>query len=132
METETQQNPTPAPLTFKADPVAFNAALAKLISGLKRDTDKAVTQIRQGYKGTGSKSYARQIWIRIEGHGRGGPDLWLEKGYVRIGGIIPLHKGIEKPGRVYGDDSPATVYAWIVETIKAAIPMIASDPGGVN
>lgn len=106
-----------ATLKFADDPVGYNTALAKLVGGLKKNKATGVSAVRQGYKGTGSKAYARQIWLKVPDHERGGPDLWLENGYAKIGGIISMPNTIPAV-RKYGEDAPEVVYNWIVDTMQ--------------
>lgn len=104
-------------LKYAEDPVGYNTALAKLMQGLKKDKATGVSAVRQGYKGTGGKAYGRQIWVKMPAHERGGPDVWLENGYVKVGGIIAIPNGIPH-ARKYGEDPPQVVYNWIADTFK--------------
>lgn len=61
----------------------FNTALAKRMQSLK--TDMGAAYVRQGYRGTGSHSHRRQIWVGITPHMS--VDMWLEESCVRLGGI---------------------------------------------
>lgn len=103
-------------LKFSAEPIAYNAALAKLMQKLKKDV--GATAIRQGYKGGGKQSHRRQIWVSMPDHSRGGPDVWLDNGYVKIGGVIQVPAEVPRM-RQYGDDTPETVYGWIRDALKA-------------
>lgn len=102
---------------YADDPVAYNAQLAKLMQQLKRDKSLGVTGVRQGYKGTGSTAHKRQIWAKVPSHERGGPDIWLDSGFVKVGGIIDIPKTIPSTMK-YGDESPEAVYKWISDTMK--------------
>lgn len=94
---------------------AHNDALAKLIQkNLKADLP-SVTMQRQGYKGTGSKSYKRQIVVRFEGDRV--TDLWLEDGTVRVGGVY-AHGGSSVAFRV-ADRSPEESYQMLLDTLRA-------------
>ena len=111
----------------------FNTKLAKLMQGLKKEG--LALKVQQGYKGTGSKSAHRQIWVNftdkikpLDGapaHDfRGTTDVWLESAHVRIGGVVPFTaiKGevlSRNPAMSYKDQTPETVYAWIVEQFKS-------------
>jgi hypothetical protein len=102
---------------YADNPVAYNAQLAKLMGQLKRDKSTGVTGVRQGYKGTGSKAHKRQVWAKVPSHERGGPDIWLDSGFVKVGGIIDIPKTIPSTMK-YGDESPEAVYKWISDTMK--------------
>jgi hypothetical protein len=107
----------PAVAKYADNPAAYNTQLAKLMAQLKRDKNLGVTGVRQGYKGTGSQAHKRQIWVKVPSHERGGPDVWLEGGFVRVGGIIDIPKSIPNTKK-YGDESPEQVYNWIADTLK--------------
>lgn len=107
----------PSVTKYSENPEAYNAQIAKLVAQLKKDKSTGVTGIRQGYKGTGSKAYKRQMWAKMPEHERGGPDIWLDKGYVRVGGIVGLPKDIPSV-KQYGDESPEAVYKWIADTMQ--------------
>jgi hypothetical protein len=66
------------------DWLTYNTQLAKYMQRLKRDA--AATSIAQNYRGTGSRSYRRQLWI----HFKSGAviDVWLENGYAKLGGVV--------------------------------------------
>lgn len=104
-------------LKYAEDPVGYNTALAKLMQGLKKEKGAGVSAVRQGYKGAGAKAYGRQIWVKMPDHERGGPDVWLENGYVKVGGIIAIPNNIPHL-RKYGEDPPKVVYNWIADTLK--------------
>lgn len=115
-------------LKFAVDPNAYNTALAKLMNTkLKREVSE-VDGVRQNYKGTGSKAHRRQLYVKIPTHSRGGPDVWLDSGYVRIGGVISIPKSIPAE-RKYGDDAPETVYGWIRDTLKQIIDWESTQLG---
>ena len=79
---------------------SFNAELARLMKGLKKDIGAG--NVRQGYKGTGSNSYRRQIFVRmpdmvslpdgVTGKAvcRDGKcvDVWLNNTDVMVGGVM--------------------------------------------
>lgn len=118
--TEPPAAPGPAPAAqaskYSDDPNAYNAALAKMMGKLKKDV--GATGVNQNYKGTGKQSHRRQVFVRLPDHERGGPDVWLDSGHVKVGGVIGTPKGIPNQ-RSYGDDPPEKVYAWIRDTLKA-------------
>ena len=107
----------PAVSKYDENPEAYNAQLAKLMAQLKRDKSTGVTGIRQGYKGTGGKAHKRQIWAKVPSHERGGPDIWLDSGFVKVGGIIDIPKTIPSTKK-YGDETPEAIYRWIADTMK--------------
>lgn len=108
----------PSVSKYEENPEAYNAQLAKLMQQLKRDKSTGVTGIRQGYKGTGKQAHKRQIWAKMPEHERGGPDIWLETGFVKVGGIIDIPKVIPSVKK-YEGESPEAVYRWIADTMKA-------------
>jgi hypothetical protein len=67
----------------------FNTALSKRLKLLKKDLG-AVT-VSQGYKGTGSRVYRRQIFVRFSNDKV--IDLWLEDEYVLLGGVCMTNYG---------------------------------------
>ena len=82
-------------------------ALARELKRLKKDL--GASNVRQGYKGTGSKAHKRQIWIRTS---QGVIDLWLEGAVVGMGGVVgtslpPIACTVEgvlrEPSAVYDD-----------------------------
>lgn len=94
----------------------FNDTLAKLLRGLKRDA--GVARIQQGYKGTGSQSARRQIFIRYPDDTC--TDLWLEHGRVEFQGVIS-YGGIAKiPPMRHGENTPEQSYKAIVAALSAA------------
>lgn len=108
----------PAVTKYADNPAAYNAQIAKLMAQLKRDKNLGVTGVRQGYKGTGSQAHKRQIWVKVPSHERGGPDVWLDSGFVKVGGIIDIPKSIPSMKK-YEGESPEAVYKWIADTLKA-------------
>jgi len=115
MEETTNATPT-------TDSNAYNAALAKLLGKLKKDM--GAKQVRQGYHGTGSQAHSRQMWVRLA-NGRL-LDLWLEAGYVQIGGVI-RGTGLGENQRYirHNGASPAETYAEVLrvlKTIPAPVP----------
>lgn len=103
---------------YAADPDAYNSKLAKLLNRLKKDV--GAESVRQNYKGTGKQSHRRQLYVRLPFHERGGPDVWLDSGFVQVGGVIPVPKSIPSK-HDYGDSSPEQVYQWIRDTLKAVV-----------
>ena len=90
--------------------VEYNTKLAKLMQGLKKSAGASMT--RQNYRGTGSKLAVRQIWVRFNSGAV--LDVWLEKGQVRLGGIVsnggkgPMAKMVfphanKTPEQIYAD-----------------------------
>ncbi len=69
----------------------FNASLAKKLKSLKKDL--GATNIRQGYKGTGSKSHRRQIWVSFP---NASIDIWLEEFTIKLGGVCGTGSGLVK------------------------------------
>ena len=96
------------------DPVAFNAAVAKLI-GKNLKKDAGASAIRQNYKGTGKQAHRRQLYINIGD--AAGVDVWLDSGYVNIGGVLSAPKGFETK-KMMGDMTPEQVYQWLSGTLK--------------
>jgi len=92
------------------DPLTYNTVLAKQLQKLKRDA--GAETITQNYRGTGSKAYRRQLFVRFKSGAT--IDLWLEKNHIGFGGVVR----ISPPGTVdtmqrgiaYGDLSPEQVY----------------------
>jgi hypothetical protein len=100
------------------DPVAFNAALAKLLQRLKKDAGASL--IRQNYRGTGSQAFRRQLFTRFtDGTAM---DIWLNKNYVNFMSLYNADgrpNNREKPEEIpYGDKTPEQVYAEVVKALK--------------
>jgi hypothetical protein len=89
----------------------FNTVLARKLKSLKKDL--GVLSIRQGYKGTGTRAYRRQMWVYMPPDAQ--PiDLWLEGGFVALGGCCHTNYG-----RVnVGERTPEQVYQEIVEMLR--------------
>lgn len=104
---------------YDDDPDAFNAKLAKLMGRLKKEI--GALNIQQNYKGTGSKKHRRQLYVRLPFHPRGGPDVWLDSGYVQIGGVIDVPKSLGPMRKKYENEEPEAIYAWIRDSLKAVI-----------
>jgi len=98
---------------YDDDPVAFNAKLAKMMAKLKKDA--GASAIRQNYKGTGKQSHRRQLYVNIGD--AAGVDVWLDSGYVQIGGVLSPPKGFENK-KMMGDMTPEQVYQWLSGTLK--------------
>jgi len=89
----------------EVDHDAYNAALAKLMKGLKHDA--SVKSMRQEYKGTGSQKARRQLWTRFKNGAV--LDIWLDKGSVKFGGVVArpsypdprVIKNLPKPEETY-------------------------------
>lgn len=93
------------------DADTFNTALAKRLKSLKKDL--GASNVRQGYKGTGSKAHRRQMWIDLPNAER--PiDLWLNGAHVELGGVCYTNYGKVVKGERSVDD----VYAEIVEKLR--------------
>lgn len=93
---------------------AHNDALAALIKkNLKKDLPSVETQ-RQGYKGTGSKSHRRQIFLR--GRDNRCLDIWLETERVTLGGVVGGGSG-STSFRI-ADRTPEESYAELVEQLR--------------
>ena len=68
---------------------SFNAELARLMKGLKKDI--GASNVRQGYKGTGANSHRRQIFVRMPDIGAVDGkcvDVWLNSTDVMVGGVM--------------------------------------------
>ncbi len=91
----------------------FNDNLAKKLKCLKKDL--GATGIRQGYRGTGNRSYRRQIWVDGLAGFHTAIDLWLEDNRVGLGGVCYPHYGRVEIGTRSVDE----VYAEICEKLKA-------------
>lgn len=82
---------------FTAD-AAYTAALSKALRLQKKKL--GLSSIAQGYKGTGSKAAARQLWLR---RGDGDlVDLWLDQTGMRLGGVIKAPATIQGFPTHYG------------------------------
>lgn len=109
---------------------AFNTALAKKLQGLKKDL--RATNVRQGYKGTGTRECRRQIFVSFSNDKS--IDLWLELDNVGLGGVIRPFAGsacVPYEGRTVDE-----VYADVVERLRvyanAPVSEICVGPGGVH
>lgn len=117
-----------------ADSNEFNTKLSKLLQGLKKAG--IAIKVRQGYKGTGNQAARRQIWIDFNGNAikplpgqdysnySSCCDVWLDKHSIKIGGVVAFTaiKGevfVQNPAMSYKDQTPETVYAWVVEMFKS-------------
>lgn len=95
----------------------YNTELARSLLRLKRDL--GVLQVRQGYRGTGSRAHRRQIWVALTPDRS--IDLWLESDRVELGGVCMTRYGsIPHAGRPV-----AEVYQAIVEALA---PLVAPRP----
>jgi hypothetical protein len=92
------------------DALEFNTTLAKLLQSLKKDC--GAEKVQQNYRGTGKQNFRRQLYVRVPG---GLIDLWLEHGMIRLGGCIGAGSGVV----IYGEKTPAEVYAEVVPLMKA-------------
>lgn len=64
--------------------IQYTAEIGKYISKIKNKF--GINTVRQNYSGTGSKQGIRQLFLRM--HSGYGVDIWLERDYYRIGGVI--------------------------------------------
>jgi hypothetical protein len=95
----------------------FNADLAKKLKGLKKAI--GATSISQGYKGTGSQSHRRQIWVRAPGLTCNGvTDIWVDTKEVKLGGVMDLRR---LPAIVYGERTVDEVYEAVVKGLREVI-----------
>jgi hypothetical protein len=93
------------------DDAAFNAAMAKRLQGLKKDL--GALNIRQGYRGTGSRAHRRQMWVTLP-HAERPIDVWLEDAVVGLGGVCYTNYGRV----VVGGRSVEEVYTEIVDKLR--------------
>ena len=112
-------------LLLQADPNEefgqYNTELAKQMSKLKKDT--GASTIQQNYKGTGSQAFRRQLWVRWEKLGAV-IDLWLENGFIRLGGVVTRGgNGTPNPKVIkYNGRPKEQVYADVVQALKGWLP----------
>ncbi len=88
--------------------------LTKLIKGLKKDL--GAVNIRQGYKGTGTRSYRRQLFVTFANEVC--IDLWVDDGVLGLGGVIRSGFGKIPYSGPDGDLTPQAVYALCVEKLR--------------
>lgn len=88
----------------------FNTAMAKRLKSLKKDL--SVLSVIQGYKGTGSRSCRRQIFVRFTNDKI--IDLWLEESMVLLGGVCRTNYGVVQINGRNVDD----VYSDIVASLR--------------
>ena len=103
-----------APAAETIDPtdkaMQFTADVSKELLKLRKAY--GIKSIRQNYKGTGSKRASRQLFIKdVAGNM---VDVWLERDYYQIGGVINGIRGAFK----YGTHSAAEVAKDIAEALK--------------
>lgn len=101
--------------TTGSDLDAFNSALAKLCAKLKKDM--GATAVRQNYKGTGGQKFRRQLYVSFKDIP--GPDLWLDSGFAKIGGVVFMPFADKSP-ITYEGKTPAEVYAEILKRMRYA------------
>jgi len=101
--------------TTGSDLDAFNSALAKLCAKLKKDM--GATAVRQNYKGAGGQKHRRQLYVTFKDIP--GPDLWLDSGFARIGGVVFMPFADKTP-IPYEGKTPAEVYAEILKRMRYA------------
>jgi hypothetical protein len=88
----------------------YSEQLLNLLKNLKKDL--GATNIRQSYRGTGTRKHRRQIFVRFSNEDS--IDLWFESTCIGLGGV--MHPGY---GRVdIGERSAEDVYKEIAEKIK--------------
>lgn len=66
----------------------FNTKLSKYLKNLKKDA--GAISIKQNYKGTGSRKYRRQLYVRFSDNEV--TDLWLEDNHIQTYGVITKSK----------------------------------------
>jgi hypothetical protein len=121
-------------MTSPINQESFSKDLSKMLQSLKKEG--LASKVRQGYKGTGTKSNRRQVWVDFEKptkpldvehktwQGSTSVDIWIEGRSVRIGGVIPFVSSVDgilkrNPSISIGDLSPSAVFAWIVEQLNS-------------
>ena len=88
----------------------FTADVSKELLKLRKAY--GIKGVRQNYKGTGSKRASRQLFVKdIAGNM---VDVWLERDYYQIGGVINGLRGAFQ----YGTQSAAEVAKDIAEALK--------------
>lgn len=100
--------------------VVYNTTLAKLFQRLKKDA--GATSIAQNYRGTGTQSYRRQLWV----HFKSGAviDLWLNAIDLGLGGVVKNRPPGAAPGELprsiaYDDKTPEQVYDEAMPLLRA-------------
>lgn len=100
------------------DAIGYNAELGKLLKGLKKTL--GATSINTNYRGTGSKAYARQYWIRFANGAV--LDVFLENGVILLGGVVWINPRGERvmpaPSRIEYT-VPSETYEKVVEVLRA-------------
>ncbi len=98
----------------------FNTPLSKLMQGLKKHAGaKSVTQ---NYKGTGSQSYRRQLWVSfVDGSCI---DVWLNESSAQLGGVVTrnsnaAHAPLETRHVSYEGRTPEQVYKEVSRILAA-------------
>lgn len=87
--------------------MAYNTTLAKLLQRLKKDA--GAERIAQNYRGTGSQSYRRQLWVRFKSGAI--IDLWLNRHSLVFGGVVKRGGWTTLPAGIsYSGKSPEEVY----------------------
>ena len=109
----------------------YNTTLAKLFQRLKKDA--GATSVAQNYRGTGTQSYRRQLWV----HFQSGAviDLWLNARDLGLGGVVKNRPPADVEARVelprvieYGDKTPQQVYDEAMPLLRAW----ANPPGATR
>lgn len=98
----------------------FGAAMAKRLQGLKKDF--GAKHVKQNYRGTGSQSFRRQVWVRF--NDGTGTDIWVEGPVVSIGGVFDRYYGHARFDAADGDVE--RVYAALVAELKTRMAAATS------
>lgn len=113
-----------------ADYDEFNTLLAARFQKLKRDA--GITQIRQGYRGSGTQIANRQIFMRLpDGHGA---EAWLKHGVVTLQGYSNGSEFPDATIRYTLEETPDQVYALIRDHMVAAVggaPAVVPKPKAI-
>jgi hypothetical protein len=91
----------------------YTGAIARALQTHKKYMN--VKSIRQGYKGTGSKSAKRQLWVRFQDGSV--TDIWLMNQSAVYGGVVPI--SIAPSGTPYGEQTPEQVAQTIANHLHA-------------
>jgi hypothetical protein len=97
----------------------YNTALAKLLQRLRQDA--GAETIRQNYRGTGSRAYRRQLYVRFTNGSM--IDLWLEDDRIELGGVVRRSASTDQadlPKFIrYASKSPAEIYAEVAHALRS-------------
>lgn len=101
------------------DANTFNTDLSKQLKILKKNA--GASNIRQNYKGTGSRKYRRQLYVRFNSGAV--IDLWLEDDHIGLGGVVKNRasdNAAELPRSVaYNGRQPSEVAQEVAQLLKA-------------